>query len=131
MELKVEPAKNSGDVYWADFDGCNIDMEPMKKPYMWGCSPVKIVQETCDSLSEPQKEMNERKKLENLKLSYTMDFSLYLPTWISLSISIIWLVIMPIKQSGDHDRADFWRRRSCYGAALKRVTMSKHKVSMV
>ena len=122
VELRVEPAKNSGDVYRADFEGCNIDMEPMKKPYMWGCSPVKIVQETCDSSSEPQKEwMNEK----NLKISNSA-----LP-WISLYIFIIWLVIMPIKQSGDHDRADFWRRRSCYGAALKRVTMSMHKVSMM
>ena len=32
MELRVEPAKNSGDVYGADFEGCNIDMEPMTKP---------------------------------------------------------------------------------------------------
>ena len=32
MELSEEPAKNSGDVYGADFEGCNIDREPMEKP---------------------------------------------------------------------------------------------------
>ena len=49
-------------------------------------------------------------------------------TLIYYSLSTIWLVIMPIKQSGDRDRADFWGRRSCNGAVLKKVAMSKHWV---
>ena len=41
MELRVEPAKNSGDVYRADFEGCNIDMEPKKSHIYEGVAKLK------------------------------------------------------------------------------------------
>ena len=81
MELRIETAINSGDVYGVDFEGCNIDIELIKNHGCEGVAQEKIVQKTWhwDSLSEPQKEMDEQK---NLKISNSNT------PWISLSISI-------------------------------------------